>query len=576
MKTDNALKKFKILIYVELAAAAVLVLFSINFSLDISLLAFPIALGYTGLLIYLAIFKMLKEENGKLATVVWKLFDYLPYVHLITFVLRRAGKNGTPYWYDLITVLLWFVIFISSFFISFMMNPKRSVEKLFKNWKYKPEVDKKYTGGKKALVETLEWIDALAWSVFTLMIFQIFFMQLYKIPSESMVPQYLVKDNVLVSKFDCGPKFPLTDVGLPDFREYKRGDSIVLRNPHYTIDRKSEVKTWTSQLIYMLSIMTINLNRDESGELKADPLVKRITGLPGEQLVMQDGTLYSRTKDHDFEPVELDNQFAAWNLNKVDNATKRKIERIPLSSSEYEKMIAFEEERRCFDLNNAKKEAKDIAEQFSKLAYTDNFAGKFEVKTLYEYELFTDAQNITRQLMCQEGGAAWFTKFMTSWINSADEVKDIYAEANFKLNVMTKLAFGKIIVRYAKFFRENVNAATWASDSLLAEYYEMAETLVWYVQGLLDQRNMPVFPANDAAGNAQYIPSNCYFMMGDNRFNSLDLRHSMEQELVPLTPYDSISVEYYSLMAPQYINKKYIIGKPVFIFWPAGRMGKVK
>ena len=86
---------------------------------------------------------------------------------------------------------------------------------------------------------------------------------------------------------------------------------------------------------------------------------------------------------------------------------------------------------------------------------------------------------------------------------------------------------------------------------------------------------MPVFPANDSEGNPQYIPANCYFMMGDNRFNSLDLRHSYEQKETALTKHDPLSVTYYSMMAPQYINKKYIVGKPVFRFWPLGRLGKV-
>ena len=36
-------------------------------------------------------------------------------------------------------------------------------------------------------------------------------MQLYEIPSESMVPTFLIKDRAAVSKIDCGPKFPLTD-----------------------------------------------------------------------------------------------------------------------------------------------------------------------------------------------------------------------------------------------------------------------------------------------------------------------------------------------------------------------------
>ena len=63
--------------------------------------------------------------------------------------------------------------------------------------------------------------------------------------------------------------------------------------------------------------------------------------------------------------------------------------------------------------------------------------------------------------------------------------------------------------------------------------------------------------------------------MGDNRFNSLDLRHSNDYSEKALAKSDPLSITYYSLMAPQYINKKYIIGKPVLRFWPLGRFGKV-
>lgn len=575
MKNQNNLKKFTTLVYITLGCAGVFSLLCINFTFDISLLACPVAFLFTGFTVYFAYFKMIKQTNGKYVLVSRKLFEYLPIVLLICFILRRAGKNGTSFVYDLITVLLWFEVFFTSFYFSNKLNDKHVME-IASNFKTKPVIDKKYYGIAKVGYEAIGWIDAFVQAIFTVLIFQIFVVQFYEIPSESMVPTFLIKDKVAVSKLECGPKFPLTDVGLPDLRKYKRGDTIVLRNPHYSMDRKSEVRTVTSQLINMLSLMTINLNRDEEGELKADPLVKRIAGVPGEQLVMQDGILYSRTKDHDFEPVKLDEKYAAWNLNTINPKLKNKVEYFPLSSKDYDKMIEIEEKRQSYDLALAQFQVNELCVKFSQLAYTDNFAGKFETPSMFEYQLFNDVQNLTRQLMCQEGGVKWFTEFMTSWIPFVNEPKDVYELSNYKLNVMSKITLGNLICRYAQLFRDNISASYWNSDEILKENYAMAEDLNWYIQMLLDGRNMPVFPKNDSNGNPQFIPANCYFMMGDNRFNSLDLRHSNDRTLAPLTEYDSHSLEYYSMMAPQYINKKYIVGKPFYRFWPAGRVGRIE
>ena len=140
---------------------------------------------------------------------------------------------------------------------------------------------------------------------------------------------------------------------------------------------------------------------------------------------------------------------------------------------------------------------------------------------------------------------------------------------------MTKLTFGEMVLRYAQLLDSGVNFSSLNNDEQIKSYFQKAETLNWYIQMLLDERNMPLFPENNSNGIPQYIPENCYFMMGDNRFNSLDLRHSYEKTLKPLCNDDKMSVTYYSMMSPQYINKKYIIGKPVFRFWPLDRLGKV-
>lgn len=567
-------KRLKLFIFIELAAATIFTLLNLSFHADISLLAFPLSMIYLAITCWFLLKKLVFDTDGTYLYAAIKLNEYLPYFLFITFIIRRAGKTGTPFVVDVFAVISWFVIFVLAFFNSRVLYPEKNI-KIVQGWKIIP-VERKFKGFAKVVYEFVDWIDAFFWSIFTVLIFQIFLMQLYEIPSESMVPTFLIKDRVFVSKIDCGPKFPLTEVGLPDFRKYKRGDTIVLRNPHYSMDRKSEVKTVTSQLIYMFSLMTINLNKDIDGELKADPLVKRITGLPGEQLVMQDGTLYRRTASSDvFEPVQLDSKYAVWNLNSVNPKLKSNIQHFPFNTEKYQQMLDYEEARRNYDLASAEFQAKELARQFYNLRVVNKDAGKFTAPELYEGILFRNRMEIFKNMFLQEGGAEWFENFMTSWIPSKNDVRDYYAESNYRLNVMAKIIFGKMMVEYAKYYSDGFDQSQWDSQKVIKGLMDEIELHYWYVQNLLDSRNMPVFPANDAAGNPQYIPENCYFMMGDNRFNSLDLRHSYDYKETALAKTDPLSISYYSIMSPQYINKKYIIGKPVFRFWPLGRLGKV-
>lgn len=561
------MNKIKIPVFITLISGILFSLTTISFSFDISLLAFPISVGFTVLSVYFLFFKTLQKKEYKAATVSRKLLQYICFVYLAAFIIRRAGNNGTFYWVDVISVLFWCVTFISSLIILHYFKEKiiYDLEPEWKNYKVKNGkiIGSAKIKSKSIIREIIDWIDALVQAIFMVLLIQIFIFQLYVIPSESMVPYFLVKDRVFVFKTFSGPKFPLSNVGLPNIKKYKRGDVVVFRNPHYSLDRKSEVKTVVSQILYMLTLTSVNINVDENGELKADPLVKRICGLPGEQLVMQDGILYSRTQNNDeFLPVKEDSKVAYWNLNTLPQKDKRKIEYIPLSQTDYEEMISVEKMRNELNIDSVELECKSIVQKYKKL----------NVKLEDCAELF----NIANYLIHSDKN---FESFMTSWIDQKEEnlskIKDdVYSSANYKLNLMIKLNVGRFIVRKCelkKFNREHLTV----SDEKIKEYNKISELLYKYLQ-ILDQRNMPIFPANSKDGNPQYIPENCYFMMGDNRFNSLDMRHSYTPELKKLTEYDEFSVAYYSNMKPQYVPQKLILGTTEFRILPVDRAGILK
>ncbi len=596
---NRAMNKIKVFSWCTIISAVCLSFLNISFHADISLLAFPLSLIFTAIIAYFSLIPLLKKQDPRYIPLVSKIIQYEPFAFLAVFILRRAGKDGTSFVLDLFTVLFWLILTAASFVLQYYFSEKRiysycpAWEEYKKNYK-KPVRPVTV----KVLVEALEWADALLQAVFMVTLLHVFLFQLYQIPSESMVPEFLIKDRVVVVKSLSGPKFPLSEVGLPYLKSYKRGNIVVFRNPHYVIDRKSEIKTFFSQLVYMLSFTTINLNVDAEGNPKADPLVKRVAGVPGEQLVMQDGILYVRTKDSkEFAPVEYDSQKAAWNLNEQTAEIKEKIQYMPFTQEEYDSMLKCEKLRRELDLSETALECRKIADSFA--AYAKNVAGAsamdkkpaenfFTGTDLFEYKLFADNIALSQKLLTAAGGAAWFASFMTDWISSlpaeyslqmisAGKNKliggDIYSDANFRLNLMIKLCVGRLVLRNAELLLSDMPLEKKNSDAARIEFMKEAEMLHYYIM-LLDRRNMPVFPANNADGSANYIPENCYFMMGDNRFNSLDMRHSYDEKLVPLTQYDKYAVTYYSNMAPQFVNRRYILGTASIRFWPVNRIKK--
>ena len=581
---------FTIFLYGSLGLSLVFSFLNIVFATDISVAAFPLSLLFTAAVVYCSWFQLYRQRNLKMVAIVKKLYQYLPFILLVAFVFRRAGAVGTSHGFDIASVLLWLGASILSIGMQVLLANKR-IGNTFPHWNEFQEAhghDKPH-GIRRLVREILEWVDAFIQAAFTVALLNIFIIQLYEIPSESMVPEFLVRDRVVVFKTASGPRFPLSNVGIPQLRSYDRGDIVVFRNPHYSRDRQSEVRTFVSQLVYTLTFTTVNLNVDEDGNLKADPLVKRVTGLPGEQLMMVDGVLYSRTADDpEFTVVQEDAKWAEWNVAALPDRILEKVQEIPFPESIYRGMIQCEEMKNSLNYASAKEEILQLVEEFSAIRRslsgvdTGTGANILPMSDLLEETFFAQCDTLSRRLLTVQGGTKWFSDYMTSWMNQipqecfTDETVlvggDLYQDSNFRLNLLSKLAFGRLVVQNARLTAQGKPVATWRTDAIRNAALEHMDLLYVYF-ALMDSRNMPVFPANSASGQPNYIPHNSFFMMGDNRFNSLDMRHSYDKKIVAITEYDPYSLLYSSRMAPQAVGAQDILGTTVLRFWPVNRFG---
>ncbi|MCD6583388.1 MAG: signal peptidase I [Candidatus Omnitrophica bacterium] len=108
-----------------------------------------------------------------------------------------------------------------------------------------------------------EWGESILIAFLLAVCVRIFFFELYKIPTTSMVPTLTPGDRILVSKFIYGPRLPFIGVRIPGYRKPKRGEVIVFISP---------------------------AERNKA-------YVKRVIGLPGEILEIKYGSIYIDGKE---------------------------------------------------------------------------------------------------------------------------------------------------------------------------------------------------------------------------------------------------------------------------------------
>ena len=177
---------------------------------------------------------------------------------------------------------------------------------------------KEYKEGEKHNV-LLDWLDALIFAVVVVTFINIFFFQAFKIPSSSMESTLYTGDHLFVSKLSYGPRVPQTPLTIPfthntvfgkesystliqndyrrlkGFRNVRRGDIVVFGFPNgdtvLTRRPADDYYAWvrTTGRDYAISHFGPIVVRPAD---KKDHYVKRCVAVAGDTLTIKDGKVW--------------------------------------------------------------------------------------------------------------------------------------------------------------------------------------------------------------------------------------------------------------------------------------------
>ncbi len=138
----------------------------------------------------------------------------------------------------------------------------------------------------------LDWIEAILWAACVVLVVNQYLFQAYRIPSGSMLETLLVGDMIFVDKLSFGPELLPGVLKSPGLARAQRGQVIVFENPTYL--SRGPVYTILQQMLYMLTLTLVDIDRDENGEPRVHYLIKRAIGMSGDRIRIERGVVSFR------------------------------------------------------------------------------------------------------------------------------------------------------------------------------------------------------------------------------------------------------------------------------------------
>jgi len=135
----------------------------------------------------------------------------------------------------------------------------------------------------------VDWVEAFLQAAILVLVINQYLLQAYQIPSGSMIDTLLLGDRIFVNKIVYGPELLPGLVKLPGFERPERTEVVIFENPSYI--SRGTAFTVLQRVLYMVTLSLVDIDRDESGEPRAQLLIKRAVGAEGDRFRIREGDL---------------------------------------------------------------------------------------------------------------------------------------------------------------------------------------------------------------------------------------------------------------------------------------------
>tara|TARA_B110000091_G_scaffold212992_1_gene261078 strand:- start:322 stop:2154 length:1833 start_codon:yes stop_codon:yes gene_type:complete len=480
----------------------------------------------------------------------WIILLFIPIVNLLMFPVIWIETIRTFGFYkkiDSLLVLLTFGLYI--FYISYATDAKYNSER-----------------STKPRSELGEWVSSITFAIIAATLVHTYFMQPFTIPTSSLEKSLLVGDYLFVSKFHYGARVPSTVIAAPMVHDSLpfTGTASYLKKPQLPYTRLPGLQKVKNNDIVCFNWPADSLATmwgDNSGKFTYKPVdkktnyVKRSVGIAGDSLEMKDGYFYINGKKNEL-PYRAKLQFYYTFECKQ-----------PISQSTYPKFLLDKERTRVFKMSSKYWNDPKAQERFNSQVLFSKIAGDslitevvarapiYKIPTKYweNPKVQQKFYNDNNTNLIKIGGDSLFTEVaggvsqsLANKLGMESTIVDNKININMTEEEATRLKKHPLMLSVKKVNHSPDNAIfphiksnKWSQDNFGPIYIPKkgatvkldSESLPYYRQIIkyyefndLVENGDDIF-INGAKADSYTFKQDYFYLIGDNRHNSLDGRY---------------------------------------------------